>query len=131
MLKTWHFAIDLKGHTSIGGKNNSARFVCVKTDAPFQDFTAHADRTNRVPGAGGQGSAVQVHVPGEPWSARTGTAAPHPPPPPPSSSVHLSVPPAAESREKLPEAPPPPPRALQGQRCSRSDQSAAALALRG
>lgn len=105
MLKTWHFAIDLKGHTSIGGKNNSARFVSVKTDAPFQDFTAHADRTNRVPGAGGHGSAVQVHVPGEPsvranWDGCS-------PPPPPSSSMHLSVPPAAESREKLPEAPPP------------------------
>lgn len=108
MLKTLRFAIDLKGHTSIGGKNNSARFVSVKTDAPFQDFTAHTDRTNRVPGAGGHGSAVQVHVPGEPSVRANWDGCSSPPqPPPPSSSVHLSVPPAAESREKLPEAPPP------------------------
>lgn len=54
------------------------------------------------------------------WGTRVSSAGPRPggalgprelgrllPPPPPSSSVHLSVPPAAESREKLPEAPPP------------------------
>lgn len=30
MLKTFHFAIELNGHTRIGGKNNSAQFVFVK-----------------------------------------------------------------------------------------------------
>lgn len=129
MLKTWHFAIDLKGHTSIGGKNNSARFVCVKTDAPFQDFTAHADRTNRVPGAGGHGSAVQVHVPGEPSVRANWDGCSSPPTPTPEQ---LRAPFGASSSRVTGEASRgAAPRTLQGQRWSRSDQSAAALALRG